>query len=629
MSSPPKSSLGPCLVIGGCGFLGHHVVRELLADPTCTSVAVMSRAPFKNRYDNVTYLIGDVTSAEHVNLIVSQVKPNVIFNTASPHAYLDHEHASDYFSVNIDGNKNLLAAAAAVGTVKAYIYTSSGPIIAGSGGSYDHADETYPTLAVTRKGDPYHLAKALGDQLVLDANRQNGIRTACIRPTALYGEGDEQMIIPTLDVLRNGQTNIWMGYNDIEMDVVYVGHVSRVELLAAHGLLAGINDSAAPKVDGEAFNVTDDQPSPPWSFFRLYWIAAGDKTPLNSVWMFPPWLVMLMANLAEFISWSTSWGRLRPKLLKRERMEFVLYTRTYSIKKVQERLGFKPWVNQPWSSQEEAIKGSVQFYLNDVNGGRLLTTKISDWPEHPFKFISNTGAKSNPEIPHSHFCVENARLMALTHNTIFRALNAIYAQALHVTAGTQKSVDMLTYCTIVFDFIHHHHNFEETMYFPEIDKAAGIRGLMDSNIEEHRKLDEGLESFRKFAETTHKDAYSGEKLRSILDSFAPVFEAHMHTEITAILNLYDKIDSEDLRNIYGAMFNALEHHSDILKCVITSVDSLSVANPTNLIILIGANFADMPPQGRAACLRLPRQAFPPRPGTSILSQTLALCVFLC
>jgi len=246
-------------------------------------------------------------------------------------------------------------------------------------------------------------------------------------------------------------------------------------------------------------------------------------------------------------------------------MEFVLYTRTYSIKKARERLGFKPWFNQPWSGQEEAVKGSVQLYLNEVNGGRLLTAKNSDWPEYPFKLISNTGAKSNPKIPSNHFCMENAKLMALTHNTIFRAFNAIYAQALHVTAGTQGAVDMLTYCSIVFDFIHHHHNFEETMYFPEIEKAAGVPGLMNSNIKEHRKLDEGLESFRKFSETTCKDAYSGEKLHRILDSFATVFEAHMHAEITAILNLHDKIDSEALKKIYQEMFDASEHHSDIFK----------------------------------------------------------------
>ena len=149
----------------------------------------MSRSPFKNRFEGVTYHIGDLTKSDHVDHVISQVKPKVVINTASPHAYVDHEHAYEYFTVNVDGNKNLLAAMADVGTVRAYVYTSSGPIIASPGGGYDHATEDHPTLAwpTVKKGDPYHLAKALGDKMVLAANRKNGIRTACIRPTALYG----------------------------------------------------------------------------------------------------------------------------------------------------------------------------------------------------------------------------------------------------------------------------------------------------------------------------------------------------------------------------------------------------------------------------------------------------------
>lgn len=368
--------LGSALVVGGCGFLGHHIVRELLADSSCTCVTVMSRNPDHDRFDNVKYVAGDITVAEDVERVVREIKPTVIFNTASPVAYIDHEHAPEYFTVNVDGNKHLLSAAKAVGTVKAYVYTSSGPIIAGGGAAYDHADETHPTLATIRKGDPYHLAKALADQLVLESNDRNGMRTATIRPTAMYGEGDRQMIGNTLNVLNDGQTNVWLGYNDIDMDVVYIGHVARAEVLAAKGLLAGITDPNAPKVDGEAFNITDDKPYPPWTFFRMIWTAAGDTTPLSSVWKIPPFIVVLMTTIAEWLTWAFSWGKLRPKLLIKERMEFVLYTRTYSVKKVRERLGFKPWDGQPWKSTEEAIRASVDWHLKNQSFHPIVEKKV-------------------------------------------------------------------------------------------------------------------------------------------------------------------------------------------------------------------------------------------------------------
>lgn len=352
-------SLGSVLVVGGCGFLGHHLVRELLADPAVSKISVMARDTSINRFDNVNYLAGDVTSVEDVYRIVFEVKPTVIINTASPKAYTDHEHAGDYFTVNVNGNRFLLAAAKAVG-VKAYVYTSSGPIIAGSGGEYDHADEHYPTLAErpSKGADPYHVAKALGDKFVINSNDPAGVRTATIRPTAMYGEGDKQMIGEPLRVLKNGQQNIWLGYNKTDLDVVYVGHVAEAHILAAKGLISGISDSNAPKVEGEAFNITDDQPHNPWDFFSMIWAAAGDKTPRSKVWMLPPWLVLFLAIFAEFWTWFFSGGRKRPTDLVKERVEFVLYTRTYDITKARERLGFKPWVNQ-----KDAIQRAVDWQL--------------------------------------------------------------------------------------------------------------------------------------------------------------------------------------------------------------------------------------------------------------------------
>jgi sterol-4alpha-carboxylate 3-dehydrogenase (decarboxylating) len=155
------------------------------------------------------------------------------------------------------------------------------------------------------------------------------------------------------------------------MDSVYVGSVARAHVLAAHGLLAGIEyhrsggqaGAAPPKVDGEAFNITDDAPLPPWTFFRLFWIEMGDTTPLSKVWVIPSWITLWMAIWAEWWTWLFSGGKYRPALLIKERIEFLLYTRTYSIKKARERLAYEPML-----PMAEAIRRAVAW-------------AVEEWPE--------------------------------------------------------------------------------------------------------------------------------------------------------------------------------------------------------------------------------------------------------
>jgi sterol-4alpha-carboxylate 3-dehydrogenase (decarboxylating) len=168
-------------------------------------------------------------------------------------------------------------------------------------------------------------------------------------------------------------------------------------------------------------------------------------------------------------------------------------------------------------------------------------------------------------IPHDHHCIKNARIMAMTHNTIFRALNAIYQQAPNILPGTQQAADFLSYCSITYDFIHHHQLVEEIIYFPEIEKAAGIPGLMEGNVAQHLKMESGLEKFRKYAESTRKEDYNSEELRRIISGFADTFGQHNHDEIQTILNLHNKIGSKALKTIDAKMWNEAEKQSDIFK----------------------------------------------------------------
>lgn len=169
------------------------------------------------------------------------------------------------------------------------------------------------------------------------------------------------------------------------------------------------------------------------------------------------------------------------------------------------------------------------------------------------------------DLPANHYCIKNARIMAATHNTIFRALNSIYHHASIISPGTQEAADLLTFCTFTYEFIYHHQLGEEMIYFPEIEKAAGKPGLMQINIDQHAAMDEGLLKFHKYAENTRKENFDGVKLRELIDAFKPAYEKHQHEEIQTILNLHNVVDSNTLKEIDVKFRKHSEKHSDIFK----------------------------------------------------------------
>lgn len=101
----PSLPLGKCLVVGGMGFLGSHIVKTLLSDSSCTSVAVLDLYLPIDKHKHLEqvgaeYFLGDITDYQMLLSILEQVKPTVIFNTASPHAYLNYEDAQRVVEVN-------------------------------------------------------------------------------------------------------------------------------------------------------------------------------------------------------------------------------------------------------------------------------------------------------------------------------------------------------------------------------------------------------------------------------------------------------------------------------------------------------------------------------------------------
>ncbi|KAI4137594.1 MAG: hypothetical protein LQ341_005082, partial [Variospora aurantia] len=146
---PKNPNLGPILVVGGCGFLGHHIVRQLLESYNCT-VSVLDLRTSQNRFPSVSYHDGDITSPESLEPIFSLVRPRVVIHTASPAFTSDNKtlhtgRARTLFDrVNVDGTRNLLNLSSATPSVKAFIYTSSSSVIHDSVSPLANANENYP-----------------------------------------------------------------------------------------------------------------------------------------------------------------------------------------------------------------------------------------------------------------------------------------------------------------------------------------------------------------------------------------------------------------------------------------------------------------------------------------------------
>jgi hemerythrin-like domain-containing protein len=139
--------------------------------------------------------------------------------------------------------------------------------------------------------------------------------------------------------------------------------------------------------------------------------------------------------------------------------------------------------------------------------------------------------------------------MIVIHNIAIRAVNAIYLQSVNVgVKGSPKDQsDFLDYCSTWAVFIHSHHDEEEEYVFPDIERLAGVPGLMGNNVEQHQAFHDGLETFKKYAEDAKegKEKYDGQRIRDIIDSFMPALHKHLVQEIPSINGLRkfdDKVD---------------------------------------------------------------------------------------
>lgn len=350
---------GPILVVGGCGFLGHHIVSQLL-ESYSVQISVLDLRTDRNRHSAVSYYDGDITSQSSVLEVLAVVKPWIIIHTASPVPFDDgNNHDAIYRKVNIDGTRNLLELAGKIGCVKAFVYTSSASVIHDTVSDLINADERWPVLGAPRQREFYSETKGIAESLVIDANRKYGdMLTVALRPAGIFGEGDTQMIPNMIRAYEKRQTKFQLGDNTNLFDFTYVGNVAHAHILAALALMSTHSLSTQPldheRVDGEIFHITNGSPVYFWDFARMVWSTAGDRTQPSQVWIIGKDFGLILASIIEWMFWAA--GGYKPNLT-RKAVNYSSMTRYYNIDKAKNVLGY-----QPLFGLEESVVKTVQWF---------------------------------------------------------------------------------------------------------------------------------------------------------------------------------------------------------------------------------------------------------------------------
>ena len=156
-----------CLVTGGAGYLGRHLVAALLAKGC--PVNVLDTAASPEPQDGLRWFQGDVRSRSDVLAACEDV--DTVFHTAAVIEALTHARrsvAKTIESINVGGTQNVILAARQNG-VRRLVHTSS--IVASFCMDAAGGDESAP---YSTSRDLYTRTKIAGERAVLERTGRTG-----------------------------------------------------------------------------------------------------------------------------------------------------------------------------------------------------------------------------------------------------------------------------------------------------------------------------------------------------------------------------------------------------------------------------------------------------------------------
>jgi len=256
--------------------------------------------------------------------------------------------AEQHKKANIDGTRNLLAAALDSGTTTQMVYIGAADVMFNGVDRpmLREADAAYPSKCWSEVLEP----RSHGERMVLSYNGVNALRTAVIRIALPFGPGNA--IAHTMRMIQQNPalTATQIGENTNLVDRTYIANAAHAAILAADRLAPAHPQHA--RTAGTAFFISDGDPRPFWNFMRDLWRAAGGVVPKDGPHV-GKGTALFFAGVSDIV------GNLKGENREAwKKTQFIYCSRSYDITLAREVLGYAPIV-----SHDEGIRRTAEWWL--------------------------------------------------------------------------------------------------------------------------------------------------------------------------------------------------------------------------------------------------------------------------
>ncbi|MEM8858229.1 MAG: SDR family NAD(P)-dependent oxidoreductase [Chloroflexota bacterium] len=319
------------LVTGGTGFVGTYLVKRLagIGYSVCVLARTLDTASHLQNLPNVVILQGDIRDSAAVENALKDI--DTVYHLA---ASFRSETISDYDlnQINVTGTENMLKAAAQA-EVKRFVHVST----VGVHGVPDQqpGDESFPYQADNRVA----ISKTEGEKIAIKYMQDSDLSITIVRTgPGVYGPGDMRYL-KLFKGINKGRFIVF-GSGEINYQIIFV------EDLVDGLILAATKEEAI----GEIFIMTGNHAI---TLNELVAKVANTLGVNGPKFRLPVMPVYYAGYLCEIVC--KPFGISPP--LYRRRVDFFRNSRSFSIKKANQVLGFQPKV-----SYEEGLARTADWY---------------------------------------------------------------------------------------------------------------------------------------------------------------------------------------------------------------------------------------------------------------------------